>query len=114
MYIPSCFRLAAITTFAAALLLVVPVKAQSDFGGSWVPLFHEDNPERIPGPELGDYLGIPLSEAGRLRADAYDADRISVVSEYQCRPHGGDGRSSTTSVTGSEKAGHNTTRMPRP
>jgi hypothetical protein len=39
---------------------------------------------------LGDYLGIPLSEAGRLRADSYDADRISVVSQYECRPHGGD------------------------
>ena len=64
--------------------------AQSDFVGNWAPLYHEDHPERIPGPELGDYLGIPLNEAGRLRADSYDADRISVVQEYQCRPHAGD------------------------
>ena len=68
----------------------VPAFAQMDFTGEWVPLFHEDNPERLPGPELGDYMGIPLNNAGRLRGDAYDADRISVVSEYQCRPHGGD------------------------
>ena len=77
-----------------ALLLGVlrsgPAYAQADFVGNWAPLFHEDHPERIPGPELGDYLGIPLSEAGRLRADSWDADRISVVSQYQCRPHAGD------------------------
>ena len=79
---------------AAALFLAVacatPAFAQADFSGHWAPLFHEDHPERLPGPELGDYLGIPLSEAGRLRADSYDADRISVVQEYQCRPHAGD------------------------
>ena len=64
--------------------------AQVDFSGNWVPLFHEDQPERLPGPELGDYSGIPLNDAGRLRGDSYDGDRISVVTEYQCRPHGGD------------------------
>jgi hypothetical protein len=65
-------------------------EAQVDFSGNWVPLFHEDQPERLPGPEIGDYSGIPLNDAGRLRGDSYDADRISVVTEYQCRPHGGD------------------------
>lgn len=68
----------------------LPARAQAEFAGNWMPLFHEDYPERLPGPELGDYLGIPLSEAGRLRADSWDADRISVVPEYQCRPHAGD------------------------
>jgi len=71
-------------------LLAAPAHAQVDFSGSWAPLFHEDQPERLPGPELGDYSGIPVNDAARLRADSYDADRISVVTEYQCRPHGGD------------------------
>ena len=61
-----------------------------DFAGAWMPLYHEDGPERLPGPELGDYTGIPVNEAARLRGDSYDADRISVVTEYQCRQHGGD------------------------
>ena len=61
-----------------------PALAQADFSGNWAPLFHEDHPERLPGPELGDYLGIPLNEAGRLRADSYDADRIS---ELACGLH---------------------------
>ena len=55
---------------------------QVDFSGQWESLYREDAPERLPGPELGDYLGMPLNEAGRLRADSYDADRISVVTEY--------------------------------
>jgi hypothetical protein len=71
-------------------LAAIPAFGQVDFAGEWAPLFHEDLPERIPGPELGDYMGIPINAAARLRADSYDADRISVVPEYQCRPHGGD------------------------
>ena len=38
--------------------------AQVDFTGQWAPLYHEDTIERIPGPELGDYTGLPLNEAG--------------------------------------------------
>ena len=72
------------------VLLTIPAFGDEDFSGEWAPLFHEDNPERLPGPELGDYMGIPINDAARLRADSYDADRISVVTEYQCRPHGGD------------------------
>jgi hypothetical protein len=78
---------------AAALLLALaaPVGAQEiDFTGSWVPIYHEDGPERIPGPELADYLGLPINDAARLRADSYDADRISAVTEYQCRQHAAD------------------------
>jgi hypothetical protein len=74
----------------AVLLVSAPAFAQVDFSGSWAPLYHEDLPDRIPGPELGDYLGLPLNDAARLRADSYDADRISVVPEYQCRPHSSD------------------------
>jgi hypothetical protein len=86
------------TRFAAAtvpLLILAtgtlaPASAQVDFAGQWAPLYHEDTIERIPGPELGDYTGLPLNDAGRLRADSWDADRISVVQEYQCRPHSAD------------------------
>ncbi len=68
----------------------VPAVAQIDFSGEWAPIYHEDAPERGPGPELGDYLALPLNEAGRLQADSWDAGRISVVTEYQCRPHASD------------------------
>ena len=81
--------------FSVLLALTVafraaPARAQVDFSGEWSPLYHEDGPERGPGPELGDYTEIPISDAARMRADSWDADRISVVTEYQCRPHGAD------------------------
>src|SRR5262245_355959 len=60
-----------------ALLCSRPAFAQFDFAGQWVPLFHEDYPDRLPGPELGDYTGLPINDAARLRADSWDADRIS-------------------------------------
>jgi hypothetical protein len=75
---------------ACALLAAAPASAQVDFSGQWAPVYHEDNPERIPGPELADYTGLPLNDAARLQADSWDADRISVVSPYQCRPHSSD------------------------
>ena len=44
------------------LLTGLPAVAQVDFSGNWAPLYHEDFPERIPGPELGDYMGIPIND----------------------------------------------------
>src|SRR5213075_2715613 len=75
---------------ALLVLASVPAFAQVDFSGEWAPLYHEDSPERLPGPELADYLELPINDAARMRADSWDADRISVVQEYQCRPHAAD------------------------
>jgi hypothetical protein len=64
----------------------LPVAAQSFLSGDWVGTFHEDQPERGPGPDLGDYLGIPINEAGRQYADSWDASRLTLP-EHQCRAH---------------------------
>jgi hypothetical protein len=66
-----------------------PASAQVDFSGEWAPRFHEDQPERVPGPELGDYLGLPITDAARLRADSWDASMMTLP-EWQCRPHSAD------------------------
>ena len=80
-----------VTVLVLLVAAATPAVAQEiDFTGSWVPIYHEDGPERLPGPELADYLGLPINDAARLRADSYDADRISAVSEYQCRQHAAD------------------------
>jgi hypothetical protein len=75
---------------AAALALVPllgsPAFAQGDFTGVWQPRYHEDQPERIPGPELRDYLGLPINEAARQFADSWDPSRIALPEE-QCRVH---------------------------
>jgi hypothetical protein len=78
---------------AVAIVLVAgaasPAWAQVDFSGEWAPRFWEDQPERVPGPDLGDYLGIPISDAARLRAQSWDAS-IQSLPEWQCRPHSAD------------------------
>lgn len=79
---------------AAMFLIAViaassPAFAQVDFSGEWAPRHHEDQPERAPGPELGDYLGIPINPAARMRADSWDAS-IQTLPEWQCRPHSAD------------------------
>ena len=60
--------------------------AQADFTGVWQPRYHEDQPERIPGPELVDYGGLPINDAARQFADSWDPSRITLPEE-QCRVH---------------------------
>ena len=64
-------------------------QAQVNLAGVWSGLYHEDWPDRIPGPELGDYGGIPINAADRLRAQSWDASLIALP-EYQCRVHPSD------------------------
>src|SRR6202049_547964 len=71
------------------LLLAMPAFAEMDFSGDWAPRFYEDQPERVPGPELGDYLGLPITAAAPMRADTWDAS-IQTLPEWQCRPHSAD------------------------
>jgi len=88
--------LAAAVACAAALAAIAPARAQQvaapvgyDLAGEWAPKFHEDQPERIPGPEIGDYLGLPINAAARLHADSWDAS-ILTLPEHQCKPHPSD------------------------
>jgi glyoxylase-like metal-dependent hydrolase (beta-lactamase superfamily II) len=60
--------------------------AQIDFSGIWAPIMHEDSIERAAGPDLGDYLGLPINDAGRLRGETWDAS-ILTMEEHTCKPH---------------------------
>jgi hypothetical protein len=60
--------------------------AQADLSGSWGPRFSEDQPERIPGPELGDYLGLPITDGARQWALSWDPSRLTLP-EHQCQVH---------------------------
>ena len=72
-----------------AAMACAPAFAQVDFSGEWAPRFFEDQPERVPGPELGDYLGIPINDAARMRGDTWSASLLTLP-EWQCRPHSAD------------------------
>jgi hypothetical protein len=83
-----------VTLASAALVVAValagtPAFAQMDFSGEWRALMHEDQAERGPGPELGEFFGIPINDAARWRAELWDAS-IQTLPEWQCRPHGAD------------------------
>jgi len=72
----------------AALLACVPAvaHAQSDITGEWAPLFHEDQPDRVPGIGPADFVGLPLTDGARQWALSWDASRVSVL-EHQCQVH---------------------------
>ena len=59
--------------------------AQIDLSGDWAVRIQEDQTWRGPGSDLGEYQGIPLSAAGRLRASSWDAS-INTLPEKQCNP----------------------------
>ena len=88
----------------AALLLVLvaafavkmtPLRAQgpggggvvrTDISGDWAVAINEDQPHRVPGPELGDYTGLPINAADRQKAEAWDATILSQP-ERQAQAH---------------------------
>ena len=75
--------------FSGLLLsaLIAPVfQAQAGIAGYWAPIFHEDLEERLPGPEAGDYAGLPINDAQRLRGDTWMSSLLTVP-EHQCKPH---------------------------
>ncbi|HKD48547.1 MAG TPA: hypothetical protein VKB67_12755 [Rhizomicrobium sp.] len=73
----------------AALSASMPLLAQVNLSGVWSAKLHEDWPDRLFGPELGDYGGLPINDADRLRATSWNASLITLP-EYQCRVHPSD------------------------
>jgi hypothetical protein len=68
-------------------LLLAQTRVGFNLTGMWTAMYHEDELERTdPGSSAGDYLGMPINDDARLRADTWDADLVSVL-EHQCIPH---------------------------
>lgn len=85
------------SSLAAASVLVsvlaaAPAHAQEDIAGQvpiageWAPQITEDQPHRLPGPELGDYTGLPINAAARRKAESWDASILSRP-ERMTQPH---------------------------
>ena len=71
----------------ATVLAAAPASAQIVLAGNWIPFrTHEDAQDRGPGPDLGDYSGLPINDAARLFAESWDASRLTLQ-EHQCRVH---------------------------
>ncbi len=88
---------AAFAAVAAFIVATSPVSAQGpgggpvtfNFSGDYAPVFHEDQPERLGGPDIGEYLGIPITSGARLAGDTWTASKLTLP-EHQCKPHPSD------------------------
>ena len=49
-------------------------------------MISEDQPELIPGPELVNYAGLPITEGARMFANSWSGSRLAVP-EHQCQVH---------------------------
>jgi hypothetical protein len=90
-------RVQVCVTILAGLFVLGPAAAQVNLAGQWTGFYHEDQPDRLPGPELGDYGGLPLNAADRMRAEAWSA-AILTLPLYQCRVHPVDYASSFAQI----------------
>jgi hypothetical protein len=55
------------------------IQAPTDLSGEWRRLTsHEDAHERGGGPDPGEYWGLPLNDAARMRADTYNGNWLST------------------------------------
>jgi hypothetical protein len=65
------------------LLPVGPAFAQVDWSGLWNPV---GSRQITDNPDIGDYAGFPLSDAGRRRAQTWAANMMEVAQNV-CRPY---------------------------
>ena len=71
----------------SVLLMGIPAFAQVDFTGVWNPRVQdEDNPERLAGPSLVEFVGLPINDQARQWGLAYRPGRLSLP-EHQCQVH---------------------------
>jgi hypothetical protein len=93
---PRC-GIAELFVLLVAAVVSFPTLAQINLAGQWTGQYHEDQPDRLPGPELGDYGGLPLNDANRMRAQSWSASILSLPL-YQCRVHPVDYASSFAQI----------------
>jgi len=86
---PHISRLLLVFFILLNIVVSFSVQAQIDISGEWAAVFHEDEDERRPGPEMVEYQGIPINEAARRRALAWSPTLLNLP-EHQCKPHPSD------------------------
>jgi hypothetical protein len=76
---------ASLLTLAAAIAPRT-ARAQVDLSGEWSQTAGPDN---TTDPDIGDYTGLPINDAERLRADSWTAEKWDQE-EHECEPHPAD------------------------
>jgi cyclase len=67
-------------------LALAQERSPVDITGTWRWVHHEDQYEHEPGADPGEYWGLPLNDAARMRADTYNEEWITSSRLLQCRP----------------------------
>jgi hypothetical protein len=73
----------------ASLCLILgagSARAQIAIVGEWTGRVHEDQGDRVPGDVQGDFTGVPINDAARKYAEAFDVTRVALL-EHQCQPY---------------------------
>ena len=68
------------------MLVSAPASAQISLAGEWTGRYHEDQSDRVPGDVQGDFTGVPMNDAARRYAEAFDVTRVALL-EHQCQPY---------------------------
>ena len=72
MYIVNQAKIIVPAFLGLLLLAGAPAFAQLDLTGVWAPRIQdEDNPERVAGPSLVEFLGLPINDYARQWGLAY-------------------------------------------
>jgi hypothetical protein len=77
-----------------ALVITLAASAQVNLVGYWNPIFDEDWLERIPGPDVDDYAGLPITAAAQ--AGEYVGGVASDASRSASRRQNSPASSRTT------------------
>ena len=84
---PSLARVVGAVLLLSVALTARPAFAQFDLAGNWARRSGEDaRALGAEGAHIGDYTGIPLNEAGRVRAETWDSS-VWSERERQAEPH---------------------------
>ena len=85
---------------AYSLLAAIPALAQMDFSGEWSGVRDEDN---TGNPRIGEFIGIPMSHAGLLRARSLE--RVPLHSAGMAMPAARSGVHLARAVAGADLEG---------
>lgn len=81
--VTSMFIRTLFTVVVLTLAAVSSASAQVDISGTWAVRMHEDWMDRWPGPDPGDFSGLPLNADARAQAQSYSPSQLSMP-ERQC------------------------------
>jgi len=85
---PLVFRnlLTSVGALSFVLFASQQLAAQISISGEWAGRYHEDFDDRVPGDVNGDFTGVPINDAARRYAEAWDVRRVNNL-EHQCQPY---------------------------